>query len=248
MGRLSHPMFLCIIGLILMVVAPVRAVTDEFIWRDRWNQMGVESKDGYIIGIYDSVWVLWWDTVKDSLKLDGKTSHLQSDLQTAHSCANGFTTIKSGVEFAAKTMSRKFDPQTPAASIIYEALIACDPGFKPARYQQINDFVWKDRWDQYINNDSQTGNTNLFSKFFIDGYVAGILDLIRNLDNAAKTQPVLQRDVIDAWGCGDKISKGKNTTIGHVVNVVDKTIRTDKGPTESMAMAIFDALRICRLN
>src|SRR5690242_8638054 len=80
---------------------------DEWIWRDRWNQMGKEFHTGYIAGVDDLVGTLAvGDVLLDTLKSGGVTNHLQGNLRLAHICANKFDTIKSGVEFAQQAMSK----------------------------------------------------------------------------------------------------------------------------------------------
>jgi hypothetical protein len=249
MRRMGHGLLRLltpIVTLLCVISGSVQLVhaTDEVIWRDRWNRMGSLIQLGYMIGVDDLVHVLS-AYKRFYAQFPRSGGFLANSLHRAHQCLNqmNFTTVQAELDFATAVIRKQTDPQINVASVIYRTLEIGSPCDSEGRVEDADmisgsAFMWKDRWDQDLSEHNR----------FLDGYVAGMLDLVRNLDNAGKTPVVLAQDVTAAAACDGKIGRGKNVSVGQVKRVILQAIQgpNHSDPVESMSQAVFEALRLCR--
>lgn len=225
------------LGVVILLAIPVPTWgdTDEFIWQDRWQNMGLIFRDGYVLGISDSTHAIF------ALLLDKKAPN---GLRLAHICLRSMTQIKQVTGFVSQAVGQQTDPQEGVAPITIAALVTCglsrtEPGkpitpIDPADLDLGAEFVWKDRWE----------SGPLAVDDFRDGYAAGIADIIRQLDNAGKTPVVLLVDVLTASNCTG--AKGGIHNVGALMNTVTPVIDSHKqDPLASISGTVFDALLAC---
>jgi hypothetical protein len=120
--------------------------------------------------------------------------------------------------------------QDSVAASLFAALVACDPD-KPDKLMMgdpAGKFVWKDRWTQEL-------------QFYKDGYASGVVDLLRHLDNAGKTNSVLAGDILAATSCA---VRQKLNAVGKLMNFINPQLAKITDPLESTSGAIFDILHV----
>lgn len=214
-------------------VVPAAAEPDLWIWRDRWNIMGSAFQNGYITGVFDAV---------VQLALLGNSPAV---LSWAHKgVGDRFPTIRSAVEWTDAGVAKAADPLQMIADMITTRLLRHANGFdeddiqaSPASLRV--GFMWKDRW---VRDYSDV----LVGRFFCDGFVSGVFDTIRSLDNQGKSPTVLMTDIDRAAGMSKRLearTHKKNPTLDNILQVIRPVISLSQDPTENMAIAIFEAMR-----
>jgi hypothetical protein len=235
--RFSRHTALLIILALAFPTSNAIAVTEEFIWQDRWVQAGIDFQKGYAIAIDDLPAVLLdlefgsrWQANQ------GYSNRVPIALRKAHQCLHSasapFTTIEQTTKFANQVMTVANDPQEPVAGRVLASLVSCNANApdEDTTTDPAKKWEWKDRWD---HEESE----------FKDGYASGLADLVRHLDNAGKQPRTLLNDISAATHCS--AIKPDLMTIGGYTRYVRVSLSKRGDPLQSTAGAIFEILRVC---
>jgi len=222
----------------LSASAPVWAA-DVFVSREQWGPTTSDFRDGYVVGIQDVLQPLRTYSIVGPVQIGVQFPEY---LHQAHACIRHFYTMREAVNFAEDAINRQSEPRAAVALVIYRALLDCDATKDYGEHfgsAGVIAYVWKERWDKDIEPHRAD---------FADGYVAGVTDLLRGLDDAGKSAPVLTKDVLDASVCSTKLARGP-VSMDTLVAFVSRSVAGPgpHDPQQSMALAIFEALRACKV-
>jgi len=227
------------VAALLSAIAPVWAA-DAFVSRDQWGPTTAAFRNGYVLGIQDVLQPLRIYSVAGPIQIGVPFPEY---VRQAHACIRHFYTMREAVNFGEDAINRQSEPRASVALVIYRALLDCDA---TKDYGQnfgsagVTAYVSKDRWDKEVEPHLAD---------FADGYIAGLTDLLRGLDNAGKSAPVLTKDVQDASICSTKLNTGRPVSMAALVGFVNRSVAAPgyHDPQQSMAAAIFEALRVCKV-
>ena len=217
-----------LLAVVVLFAMPLGALADtgELMRPDRWQTVTYQFRDGYAMGV--------WDTVQDLADFPADVrAYIPLLLRHADTCLRSMTGIADVSAFVGRAIGRIPNPQQNVISSIVSSLAACaivNPRSSITVDRKGGTFMWKGRWE---SDPAYFGRQDLHA-----GYAAGAADVIRYLDNTGEPPSVLVQNVVAAGNCGAV------RTLDNLVHLYGTALAGHKD-APSISGVIFDAFLAC---